>query len=433
VYIAGARYHTRCDYESQTVFFSADHGKTWTQEITVLDDPALAVSEGDIVELDDGLLVMYMRVERGGAPAGLKAISRDGGKSWEGPYRAGRWPLIGRVAADRLSTGEVLVCHRMGGFALQHFFGYFVETAEQALAEDAGPPGVWGVLDNDTSPHADWGYGDWLELPGGDVYVVNYIVDDAPRNRPGIRGYRVSREELFSDTRSEDLVFVPPGYHRGRLEGQDGWVRQQPDRWYTRGLAPGKIGALGNYVVVEPGGALPEGHTITGTRNIGGGEEVLRRDIGPFDLSREGLRVSLTHTGRQHWCMFRVLDAGGRTMVELRSDYLYEELWARDTDGRDSLSGVRCDCGWRRTVIDMDRTSIRLSTASGQEEANEPWARLPVQTGAAYAVHDLVNVDLRAAGSLGAVVSGLVVVLGGRGGFYIREIQIRVVNNRSDI
>jgi len=157
VYIAGARYHTRGDYESQTVFFSADYGKTWTQEITVLDDPALAVSEGDIVELDDGLLVMYMRVERGSTPAGLKAISRDGGKSWEGPYRAGRWPLIGRVAAGRLSTGEVLVCHRMGGFALQHFFGYFVETAEQALAEDAGPPGVWGVLDNDTSPYADWG------------------------------------------------------------------------------------------------------------------------------------------------------------------------------------------------------------------------------------------------------------------------------------
>ena len=43
------------------------------------------------------------------------------------------------------------------------------------------PADGWGMIDNDTSPFADHGYGDWAELPGGDVYAVNYLVDHGVR------------------------------------------------------------------------------------------------------------------------------------------------------------------------------------------------------------------------------------------------------------
>ena len=88
-----------------------------------------------------------------------------------------------------------MVTHRVGGFHPQGLFDYFIESPETALARipnspeaRCNPPArAWGMIDNDTSWHADHGYGDWVELPGGDVYVVNYIVDDAPMAQ--IRGY----------------------------------------------------------------------------------------------------------------------------------------------------------------------------------------------------------------------------------------------------
>ena len=426
VYISGAAYHTAGDYESQHLYFSSDHGRTWSDEVVVLDDPTVAVSEGDIAELDEGLLVTYMRVERGGVPAGLKSISSDGGRTWSRPYRAGRWPLVGRVSAGRLSTGEVLVCHRVGGFALERWYGYFIDSAEEASSPTDGRAAIWGVLDNDTSPHADWGYGDWLELPDGDVYAVNYIVGDAPPNRPQIRGYRISREELFADRRPERLIFASPTYRRGKLESQDGWVRQKPELWLTRGLSPGKLGSLGNYAVVDPQGSEGRRPTITGTRNIGGGEEVLRRGIGPFDLKRESLRVSIVHTGRQQWCMLRTLDASGRSLVELRSDFVRDVLWARDADGGEYLSTLACETGWWCTRIDLGEEGIRLSTGPADGETTE-WALLPLRGALSYRIEDHVNPDLRAPGSLDAVVSGIVLVIGGRGRFDAFGLEVEIV------
>ena len=48
--------------------------------------------------------------------------------------------------------------------------------------------------------HRDCGYSGWVELGNGDLYVVDYCHDDAPRAH--IRSYRVQRE---------DIIMFPPG------------------------------------------------------------------------------------------------------------------------------------------------------------------------------------------------------------------------------
>ena len=42
-------------------------------------------------------------------------------------------------------------------------------------------------IDHDRSPQADSGYSDWVQFDDGEIYVVNYLLDDAPKGQ--ICGY----------------------------------------------------------------------------------------------------------------------------------------------------------------------------------------------------------------------------------------------------
>ena len=68
-------------------------------------------------------------------------------------------------------------------------------------------PGRTFVLDVDRSVHRDAGYSGWVELPSGDIFVVDYINDDAPLAQ--IRGYLVRRSDylLFPEG---DLPWLHP-------------------------------------------------------------------------------------------------------------------------------------------------------------------------------------------------------------------------------
>ena len=85
------------------------------------------------------------------------------------------------------------------------------------------------VLDVDRSLHRDEGYSGWVRLPSGDIFVVDYINDDAPW--PGIRGYVVRRSDyiLFPDG---DLPWLHPS--------------GQPFRAITEGLAREQVGIIKN-------------------------------------------------------------------------------------------------------------------------------------------------------------------------------------------
>jgi len=205
ILLGGSHYHCEGDYWSQVVYYSQDNGKTWYGPVTVLDDPKYSCAEGDMVEMPGGVLVMYLR---SAAPAqgAYKMISTDGGMTWQGPYAAGRHPIVGRVAAGRLTSGEVLVMHRVGRSAgCKLGFAFFVESLTAALSRIPYDPKAhqptaqsWGMIDVDRHGHPDGGYGSWVELPDGDIYAVQYITDDAPVGKPQIRGYLISRKKLLN-------------------------------------------------------------------------------------------------------------------------------------------------------------------------------------------------------------------------------------------
>ena len=423
VFLSGTHFHVAGMEEVQVLYRSEDNGRTWSDAIPVVADRRFLAAEGDIAEMPGGDLVMYIRSDDNPARTGMKAISHDGGRTWEGPYAAGYWPIVGRVNAGVLASGEVLVVHRVGGFEPQNWFGFFVESPDTALAPTPNRPEArmnppadgWGMIDNDTSPFADHGYGDWVELPGGDVYAVNYLVDTASEDRPQIRGYRLRRDELLAPSRELTIDFAPPEYRRGKLAGQAGWVRQIPELWRTtEWLEQVDYGPLGNNVVID-------GERMTGSRNVGGLEEVVRRDVGPYDLEREVVELTVTHRGRQRVAILRLDDQDANTIVELRSDSVYEELWARDNRSVPYLSGIEVGDEWWRTTIRLAGGRVEVATRrrDGDARAGEEASWATVVPDETYRHH--------------SALAAIVVALGDAGGFYVDDITIDVDDITIDV
>ena len=229
--------------EQQTVYVSDDNGHTWEGPAIVPNPPAPTVTglpwrlnEGDFVELDDGSVLLYMR-EDGERLSAFKSLSADGGRTWSAAARTPMPSCVGRPSAGRLRSGEIAVTYRLA-VGLSTSLALYVETPDSALngltrGNDniEGPPTTdspmarFAVLDNDRSVAADSGYSGWVQMADGDLYVVNYVTDDAPR--AFIRGYRVAREDWYLFP-AGDIAANPPGPRDGSYYelGQD-LARQQ--------------------------------------------------------------------------------------------------------------------------------------------------------------------------------------------------------------
>ncbi len=199
--------------ETQTVYLSEDKGNNWEGPFKIPDPEGPKINEGpwrlnegDFVELDDGALVCYIR-EDGERVCGWKSLSRDGGRTWSRPQRTQMMHCLGRPSAGRLRSGEIAVTYRVA-CGLSTSLGLYVETPSEALQGFAGAMASetqedyradaearFAFLDNDRSVSPDSGYSGWVQLDDGDLYVVNYVTDDAPR--AFIRGYRVGREDWY--------------------------------------------------------------------------------------------------------------------------------------------------------------------------------------------------------------------------------------------
>ncbi len=174
----------------QRVWRSTDQGRTWEGPFTVGDKEGLNLCEASIIQLDDGTLVAYMRENSGRGWPAFKSISRDAGRTWDGPYET----LMGgahRPTAGILPSGNVLVTYRYyhgTGARKLNTFAYLESQASAAETRWGKQSGAILPLDHDRSPRADTGYTGWVVLPDGvTIFVVNYIVDDAPMAQ--IRGY----------------------------------------------------------------------------------------------------------------------------------------------------------------------------------------------------------------------------------------------------
>ena len=203
-----AAHHPQDGFLTQFMRYSDDQGKTWSERITVGSRHGLNLCETSIIESPDGTLVSFMRENSlKGLPA-YKAISHDSGCSW-GPLH--EYPILGchRPVAGFLKSGELLVTCRFQPsawiFPPRDGFGGFKGGCQTTLAVLADPATSFQESDNaqlrmmpldfDRSLYSDTGYTGWVQFADGEIYVVNYIVDDA-YDSAQIRGYSFFPEEF---------------------------------------------------------------------------------------------------------------------------------------------------------------------------------------------------------------------------------------------
>ena len=228
--------------ESQTVYRSSDQGKSWDGPVTVPNPSALTVNgekwrlnEGDFAEMDDGRIVLYMR-EDGERLSAWKSLSEDGGRTWSEAQRSQMPHCLGRPSVGRLRSGEIAVTYRLG-CGKSTSLALYVETAAEAV-RGLGGAGArdmedysstaearFAVLDNDRSAWADSCYSGWVQLPDGDLYVVNYTNDDAPR--AFIRGYLVSREDWYLFPEGRILTDLPYDWEGKYVSEMQDLAREQ--------------------------------------------------------------------------------------------------------------------------------------------------------------------------------------------------------------
>ena len=190
---------------------------------------------------------------------GLKVISTDGGRTWQGPFETWLLGLEGRPKVGLLASGEVCITYRFD--SPNEMLGMHVMTQAAALlktttdliprqpnpedipaqlAQQKGEQRPWYmtsyyagrtvVLDIDRSVHRDSGYSGWVQLPSGEIFVVDYINDDAPLAQ--IRGYLVRRSDyiLFPEG---DLPWLHPSGQPFR-EMTEGMARRQYEKNRSR-------------------------------------------------------------------------------------------------------------------------------------------------------------------------------------------------------
>lgn len=188
---------------AQHLWYSDDAGKSWQGPVTVADDERYALCEGSILETPTGELVCFLRENSGRGLDCMKTISRDGGKTWSDVTPV---PIPGchRPVAGYLQSGEILVTHRFmqGGKGwlgawTQNVFAALLRPDQILETERKAQSARILPLDYDRSPVSDLGYTGWVQFPDGEIYVVNYIVDDAPKAQ--IRGYSLRREDFILD------------------------------------------------------------------------------------------------------------------------------------------------------------------------------------------------------------------------------------------
>lgn len=188
-------WHQRC-------WLSDDRGATWSGPHTIASVDGLRLCEGSVLELPGGELVCFMRENSMDGQDCYKAVSRDSGSTWEAPVR---FPLPGchRPVAGMLQSGKIMITHRFlqggqgwVGHWTQNFFAALTDCASALASERKQASTRILPIDFDRSPASDLGYSGWAQFPDGEIYIVQYIVDDA-HPRAQIRGYALREDDFL--------------------------------------------------------------------------------------------------------------------------------------------------------------------------------------------------------------------------------------------
>lgn len=189
---------------AQFVWHSDDEGKTWSEERVLASDQRYNLCEVSMLELPDSTVVAYLRENsKEGLPC-FKSLSFDGGITWSSLYQT---PIQGchRPTSGFLSNGKILITYRYrpgsgGGWlgAWTHNLFAAIMLPESAKETESKKQALRVMpIDYDRSPVSDIGYSGWVQFPDGEIYVCNYLVDDAPTQKAQIRGYSFMPSDIM--------------------------------------------------------------------------------------------------------------------------------------------------------------------------------------------------------------------------------------------
>lgn len=234
------------------LYFSSDNGRSWSAPAPV---PLRGIVPDKLLELENGRWIYSAHREDGGNLAPVPVLQRRQRQNLErrrdrrqigpvpalrgldpaaGRRRAGRVPARkqrprlrlqkGPVARQRrklgrnhrlsaarlpppvagfLRDGRIMITYRFlqGGRGwlgswCQNFFAALTDR-ESVLSEKREEASARILpVDFDRSPKSDLGYSGWVQFPDGELYIVNYIVDDA-MDKGQIRGYSMFPDEFL--------------------------------------------------------------------------------------------------------------------------------------------------------------------------------------------------------------------------------------------
>lgn len=181
------------DKLEQYLWYSDDNGKTWSDRVTVAAHPEYNLCEVSILECENNTLVAFLRENSFKGFDTMKAISYDNGETWSDIYNTpmdcGHRPVSGF-----LQDGTVMVTYRFIPGGTHNVFAAFLKK-EQLTETERNKQFVRIMpLDYDRNPAPDLGYTGWTQFEDGEIYVVNYIKDDA--DKAYIRGYSFYPEDI---------------------------------------------------------------------------------------------------------------------------------------------------------------------------------------------------------------------------------------------
>jgi len=196
----------KTDKLEQYLWYSDDHGKTWSDRVTVAASPEYNLCEVSLLPCGENTLVALLRENSGLGEDILMTVSHDEGETWS---EIGHTPICGghRPTSGRLQDGRIMVTYRfVPAYGFQNAFAAFI-TEKSLLSGDRGAKIRVMPLDYDRNPVSDTGYTGWAQFDDGEIYVVNYIKDDA--KKAYIRGYSFRPEdvEFPRDRFGEDNYF----------------------------------------------------------------------------------------------------------------------------------------------------------------------------------------------------------------------------------
>ena len=195
--------HTRSGGRlAQFLHYSDDRGRSWSACVPVAASAELDLCEVSLLPMGNGTVAAFLRENSGRGWDCKKTLSHDNGETW-GPVIDFPIPGCHRPTAGFLKSGDILItCRflqgglRRNGSLTQNLFACLTDR-ESVLAGSRAESAVRILpVDYDRSPFADTGYSGWVMFPDGEIYIVNYIVDDA-WNKAQIRGYSLRMEDFL--------------------------------------------------------------------------------------------------------------------------------------------------------------------------------------------------------------------------------------------